>query len=488
MTTQLFRTGLAAIALTAATLLAGPASLAAQTEVKPGEDTGYIAIIKGNDVYVRCGAAESYYTFAKLNDGDMVKVTGEKYEWSRIMPVGPAFSNAFGFIKYAKGDTGRFRLAPDRKSGQTLGKIEIIAPNLDAKNNPKDSWKSLVRLEADQTLRVLETIETDKDIIHKVALPEAAQGWVSTARLEKATPEQARQWPAIVANHTRAMAGGNAGTPPPTGTSTSTKSTTPATPGANKPPSPPSSPPVAATTPSSPQTGATTPPSTGEMSADGMSATESTTTGTADTQTAPPPKPEPKLPTLEDLEAALKNLQKEAIETAEVGPLRELYLDLARRSAGEARIVRYANGRAEQLQVWADIQKKRAELDALRNRAKMSAEEAIAVQQALESSAEYTVVGKVITSTIYDGKNLPQLLRLQDPSTARTVAYLRLDEKYQAVNLIGNLVGIVGDKTYDGSLRLNIIEPRRIDLLLPEASGSTTTVTVPTDQPTPISN
>ena len=196
-----------------------------------------------------------------------------------------------------------------------------------------------------------------------------------------------------------------------------------------------------------------------------------------------PMKSEPKLPTLDDLEGALKNLQKEPIETAEVGPLRELYMDLARRSAGEARIVRYANGRADQLQVWSDIQKKRAEVDVLRNKAKMSAEEAIAVQQALESSAEYTVVGKVITSTIYDGKNLPQLLRLQDASTGRTVAYLRLDEKYQAANLIGSLVGIVGDKSYDGSLRLNIVEPRRIDILLPESTGTLTTVTVPTDQP-----
>ena len=477
MTMQLFRTGIAAVVIAATAITTFTAPVQAQMEIKPGEDAGYIAIVKGSDVYVRCGAAESYYTFTKLNDGDMVRVTGEKYEWSRVMPIGPGFSTAFGFVKYAKSETGRFRLSSDGKSGQTLGKIDIIAPNLDAKNNPKDSWKSLVRLEADQTLRVIETTETDKDIIHKVALPESAQGWVSTARLEKANTEQAKQWSQVVTNHNRAMAEGKpmppAPTPSPSSGSVKTVSNRTAT-----------------TTPSAPPT--TTPPSPNETTTSETPGTDSSMTdgeGSAQPGTETPTiesvpmKSEPKLPTLDDLEGALKNLQKEQIETAEVGPLRELYMDLARRSAGEARIVRYANGRADQLQVWSDIQKKRAEVDVLRNKAKMSAEEAIAVQQALESSAEYTVVGKVITSTIYDGKNLPQLLRLQDASTGRTVAYLRLDEKYQAANLIGSLVGIVGDKSYDGSLRLNIVEPRRIDILLPESTGTLTTVTVPTDQP-----
>jgi hypothetical protein len=484
MTMQLFRTGFAAIAVSTAAFVSAPATVCAQTEVKPGEETGHIAIVKGSDVYVRCGAAESYYTFTKLNDGDMVRVTGEKYEWSRIMPIGPGFENAFGFVKYGKHETGRFRLSSDGKSGQTMGKIDIIAPNFDARNNPKDSWKSLVRLEADQTLRVLETTETDKDIIHRVALPEAAQGWVSTARLEKASPEQAKQWTQIVANHNRAIAEGK-----PAPTTPASAPTAPAKPNSTRPQAPgtPSPAPTLPTQPSVAPASNTAAPAAPESSPSTAMHTEEGTTTPSDTTTSVPMKSETKLPTLDDLEAALKNLQKEAIETAEVGPLRELYLDLARRSAGEARIVRYANGRGEQLQVWADIQKKRGEVDALRTRAKMSAEEAIAVQQALESSAEYTVVGKVITSTIYDGKNLPQLLRLQDASTGRTVAYLRLDEKYQAANLIGNLVGIVGDKSYDGSLRLNIVEPRRIDILLPEATG-TVTVTVPTDQPRPDAN
>src|SRR4051812_37415962 len=102
--------------LVSLTLVLGALSLGGSAAAQAGDD-GYIAVVKGNDVYVRCGAAESYYPFAKLNDGDMVKVTGEKYDWVRVVAIGPAFKNSFGYIKYAKDDTSRFRLAPDGHSG-----------------------------------------------------------------------------------------------------------------------------------------------------------------------------------------------------------------------------------------------------------------------------------------------------------------------------------------------------------------------------------
>ena len=462
MTFLTHRTGTLSLLAGVLCLFTATERACAQTEPKPADENGRIAMIKGHDVYVRCGAAESYYPFAQLNDGDLVKVTGEKYEWSRVMAVGPAFNASFGFIKYSKGESGKFKLAADGKSGVTLGKIDIIAPNLDARNNPKDSWKALVRLDADQALRVIETIETDKDTIHKVALPESAQGWVSTAYLVAATPEQTQQWADSLTAKTKSRTESEK---PVTASKTTTSDVTaPANDSVKPAPAQTTAastnePKITAESIEPAVNGETSPPSS-------ESAAE---VAAAPTAPAVEPKLEPKkLPTMDDLEVALKRLQKEPIDSAEVGPLRELYLDLADRSANEPRIVRYANGRAEQLQVWADLQKKRNELESLRARTRMSAEEAIAVQKALESSAEYVAVGRVAASTIYDGKSLPKLLRLQDASSGRTVAYLQPDEQYQVVNLIGNLVGVVGEKTYDGSLRLNIVEPRRIDLLMPE--------------------
>lgn len=434
------------------------------------EEASYIAVVKGTDVYVRCGAAESYYPFAKVNDGDLVKVIGEKYDWMRIVTAGPAFRSGFGYIKSTKGDTSRFRLAADGKTGVTLGKTDIVAPNLDAKSSPKDSWKSIVRLEADQTLRVIKVEDTEKDTIVTVALPDAAQGWISKAYLERAGDAQTSQWNAMLAQKNpdeptgKTSAHGSVakansddqGKPRPV--------RQPATPKQTEKPN--------AAKPLDEASGA----NSGEMD---PATGETTTTAGASSQMGPDidskpatttAKPsEPRMPTFDDLEAAFKLLQKEPVETAEVGPLREMYLDLASRSGGDQRIAHRAGGRAEQLQIWADIQKKRGELDAARTRAKMSAAETDAVRKALESSADYTAVGRVATSTIYDGKRLPKLLRLQDPATGRTVAYLQPDEQYELINLIGNLVGIVGDKNYDESMRLNIIAPHRIDILTAES-------------------
>src|SRR5438105_1139398 len=56
--------------------LAGFAFAAQAGAQSTTEETSHIAVVKGGDVYIRCGAAESYYPFSKVNAGDMVKVMG----------------------------------------------------------------------------------------------------------------------------------------------------------------------------------------------------------------------------------------------------------------------------------------------------------------------------------------------------------------------------------------------------------------------------
>ena len=86
------------------------------------------------------------------------------------------------------------------------------------------------------------------------------------------------------------------------------------------------------------------------------------------------------------------------------------------------------------------------------------------------------------SSTIYDGQSLPKLFRLQDPATGRTIAYLKPDADYALTNRIDIIVGIVGDKTYDEAMRLNIITPRRVDVLSPEGKPAPTAAAgAPTD-------
>lgn len=448
----------------AATIVAGAWSLHAFAQSPTSgttEEPTYVAAITADDVYVRSGPADSYYPFGKVNTSQFVKVMGEKYSWARVATNGPAFSGMFGFIKYDKTDAGKLRIDADGHTAVTLGRVDVLAPNMDAKFNPRDSWKALVKLEADQKLQILETIDADKEIIQKVALPEGAQGWIAMAYLRRATPEEASQWltkATTAPPETTAIA---ANTKPNQTASTDTTQT----PNEQKPgyTTPQTEDGVKLVEASTVQPTGTDTSTTGEAPSNTVAANTETP---VEAKPAVPSAP-PKEPTLDDLEVAFKLLQKEPIETAEVIPLRELYLALGRKNPSDAKITRYVTGRTDQLQIWADLQKKRLELEDVRARIKSSADDTDAAWRKLEASAEYTAVGRVAASTIYDGQSLPKLLRLQDAATGRTLAYLKPDEKYELVNLIGNLVGVVGDKTYDETLRLNIISPRRIDILTP---------------------
>lgn len=476
---RLSRSRALAIVLTASVpvlgaLFAATSQAAAQTTGAAATDVNYLAVVTGSDVYVRCGAAESYYPFAKVNKNDLVKVTGEKFGWARIATVGPAFTTSFGYIKYAKGDASKVRLASNGKSALTLGKTDIVAPNLDARNNPRDSWKALVRLDADQNVAILETTETDKEIVHKVSLPENGHGWVSAQFLTRASDAQVGQWKQWMNSPLSTNA---------TPASTSTNSTSTPNPGSS------SSNSKFDTFDNSwdaPQFSNTTTPTASNTTVRPVENTTSTVTA------APPTTPRPAFKStfrgsssLEELEAAYKLLQNEPLETAEVGQLRALYLSLAKTNPSDKRVQRYANLRAEQLEIWGELQRKRQELEHIKTRMKMSAREAEAVRLALERSAEYVGVGRIASSTIYDGQSLPKLLRLQDASTGRTVAYLQPDDKYELVNLLDTIVGIVGEKTYDEGLRLHLIQPTRIDVLAPRGSdAATATAAPPVEWPT----
>lgn len=449
-------------------------------------DETYIASVTGDDVYVRSGPSDSYYPFTKVSTGNLVQVMGEKIldeksRWARVATTGPAFRSAYGYIRFAKTDSGKMRFSDDGKSGVTLGRVDVIAPNYELNGAAKDSWKPLVRLEADQTVQIMEISQTDKETVLKVALPEGAQGWISLSFLRKATDTEIAQFKSsltgesVKTNTVKPTEVTHAPTPKPTtpsadsskNTNTNAKTGYSSADDANS-----------MNSPSDPMTNQASKSETGATTDDQPSG--STTPGPTSKPSTAKMKSTPVAPTLDDLEAALKLLRKEPIDTAEVIPLREMYIDLGKRNPNDARVFRYVTTRVEQLQAWADLQKKQQELAEIRGRLNSTSDEAEAVRKALESSAQYTAVGRVGASTIYDGQGLPKLLRLQDAATGRTIAYLQPDDEYKMVNLIGNLVGIKGEKTYDGSLRLNIIEPQHVDVLTTETTTETRAVSAET--------
>ncbi len=77
----------------------------------------------------------------------------------------------------------------------------------------------------------------------------------------------------------------------------------------------------------------------------------------------------------------------------------------------------------------------------------------------------YDAVGRLLASSVYDGKTLPRMFRLTDPATGRAVAYIRADGPVSTIGHLGKLVGVVGKAAYDPDLKLKVITVKRIDAL-----------------------
>jgi len=77
----------------------------------------------------------------------------------------------------------------------------------------------------------------------------------------------------------------------------------------------------------------------------------------------------------------------------------------------------------------------------------------------------YDAVGRLLASSVYDGKTLPRMYRLADPATGRAVAYIRPGGPVDTTGHLGRLVGVQGEQAYDPALKLKVIAVTRIDTL-----------------------
>ena len=79
--------------------------------------------------------------------------------------------------------------------------------------------------------------------------------------------------------------------------------------------------------------------------------------------------------------------------------------------------------------------------------------------------AALTAVGRLGASTVFDGVRRPRLYRVQDAVTGRTIAYLKPDPGFDLAAMLGQTVGVGGPKTFEDELSVNLVSPRRIDLV-----------------------
>lgn len=80
------------------------------------------------------------------------------------------------------------------------------------------------------------------------------------------------------------------------------------------------------------------------------------------------------------------------------------------------------------------------------------------------AARDFDAVGKLLASSVYDGRSLPRMYRLVDPTARRTLAYLAPAD-VDARAMLGKLVGVRGESQYDPSLKLRIFEVESIEVL-----------------------
>ncbi len=431
------------------------ASAPANTAAPPQSAGPYIAVVTGNAVNVRSGpSAQGAYVFGKLHAGDTVQVLAEEFGWAKVRTAGPAFSQMYAYVPADR----RVSISGEAASvtggatspAQITARTELRAPNIDSGGAPDRSWKQIGTLEPGATVVVQGVVQGDKDSVYKVSLPATGEGWVNLQFLRRATESES----AVL---------------------TSAPVNTPAV-GAPSP------------APASVQDGTLSSPTIPPLRNDASVRTDSHGEGALDMEhTAPVVKVAAvsRRATWGDLENQWQAVRQQSQASAELDALRGRYLSLADTAPAGSAIAQMASSRAQQLELLLEAQKQAQELASIKNSLSERSVTMVQLITDIQRRAEYTAIGILNASVVYDGKRLPQLYRVTDTQTGQTIAYVLPNESIPMGTMLGTLVGVKGGKEFDSALNINVISPQVVELFMVRDTPQVSRVDVKSDATKP---
>ncbi len=442
-------------ALVASSALAQDGASAPAPAASPSK--GYTATINADNVYVRSGpSVSSAYPFGKLKLGDVVEVVEESYGWAKVRTRGPAFAQVHGYVLA----DAKVTLSPDGKMLTAVAVTDVRAPNIGSDGNPDASYKAIGQLQPGETLPVVGEVSGDREKVHKVALPPNATGWVNLNYVRRASSGESQ---VIAGAPTAPASAPNGGVQPgsvpvieaATGAAVDAKS------------------------------------QSGTTSVDVIGAPGSQDAGKPAAE-APKPAPPPvkteaeiasekRHATYRELEARWAKVKEEPLGSSEIVPLKQAYTSLLADPACESDIKAMGAARVQQLEIQAEAQARIQELKKMRATLDSDDAQLKAIKTAMEARMDYTVVGVLNASTVYDGNRLPLLFRVTDPASGATTAYVAPKDPNQLTTKIGLVVGIRGTKRFDEALKLNIVDPGTVDILTTRKEPQAQPVDAPAD-------
>jgi hypothetical protein len=424
--------GAARGALAAAVLSGAPALAQSQGQVASVEP--YYVVTTSGEGVLRCGNLDTFYIIGNLKPGQVLLVDGESENWKRV--AYPAGVHAFA-------PTEDVQISGDGRTATLTRPSNLKAAN-SGRPGLKGSWKNVfdptpLPVGTKLTVVRLEQSDDGKKQAYRVEAPEGARAYIHNSYVRPATAEE-------VAAAGMAVLAGGAG-----GTSTAAPASTGAGTGGIAVP-------VATGTDLTAEQVA---PGEGSApAATGLAAGPGEVSATGERPIATP----------EQLNIAFEDVRKQPTVTAELDELVAEYqrtIDARNAAGADRRVTASLTQRLELLRLRKDLQAQLVALEEARQAASDAGRDAAAQVAEVNKTRHYEVIGRLTTSTVYDGKKLPMMYRVQSvgDAVARTLGYLKPDAGLELEKKIGQVVGISGQANMDPSLKLNVLTASRVDIL-----------------------
>lgn len=432
-----------------------PAS--AQSQLKD-VDT-YSAVVTADLAPIHCGNGASFYRVGEVPKGSILTVDGEDGTWARVHY--PATVNAWvkaDEVSYdAATKTAKLTKASSLRALSTLG--------------PRSSWQTLLpaakQLSAGTSLKVISELNAADGSAKgfKVVAPDGARGYVQKSLLRRASADEL----------TKSKPAAPASEPKPE-TKVDTK---PETKPAGESLADPMTPVTDASKPATPAPQG----NPGEPAVLDQHAGAPAGPGT-DVQPKPaddgkPALPEPPKTTpvetkpvvrLDHIEEAFARIQKQGGSDAEIQALIDEINATKEQLASdpnEQPRVKQLEVRKAVLQTRLDQHAAVRKLQDVTSNAQSESSKVITNVELARRGGVYSFLGRLETSSIYDGKNLPQLFRVVSTgdNPGSTLGYLKPDATNDLAGKVGQIIGVIGEGVMDTTLKVKLIKPSRVDVV-----------------------
>ncbi len=434
--------------------LVAPMTYASSGVIVTQDGMGHM-VVNRDDAALRCGDQDVFYAIARLKSGTVLRTAGESGAYTRVvMPV-----RIGGFVPATEVEpiagTKRVRLSVDSK---------LRAPS--HLMGLPGAWKQLytTALPAGTELEIIENLTNESGGIvgYRVKSPKSPSGELPIAFI---LTDDLR--PALSSE----IEGGTQDPTPPSNDDDDAGETTP-----DPEPLPQTQPDDdqgSATETSAPESNAVDTSLLEEQVTDEPATIENAAPVTTNTEPVVITANEARIPAseLESLEAAFEEAR--SMPRAELDEALDELLAEFTRTRNEAEddesLARALDQRIEWVKIRMQTRDQRRRIAEALAQYDAGADETARAIDAWQQGRAYQLVGRMVTSSVYTGKNLPLLYRVQgtDPITGqpRTIGYIAPKQDQDLRHMLGRVVGVLGVMRQDASLGLKVVEPERVDLM-----------------------